>query len=70
MFSEVKLEQDGDGHWYALPADLHEDFNKDLEGDDLIPISYWEQKYGKYMLGGDISLIKLYVPQEYFDNLK
>ena len=70
MFSEVKLEQDDAGHWYALPANLYEGFINDSDDEELIDSGEFDEKYGKYMLGGDISLIKLYVPQEYFDNLK
>lgn len=52
--------QDDSCHWYIIPNELLNDFNKDSQNEDFIDSGGFGKKYGKYMTGGDLNLIQLY----------
>ncbi len=58
---KVKAVKDDSGHWYVIPNDLYEEFIKDEQNEDMIDSGKFDEKYGKYMTGGDLNLIQLYV---------
>lgn len=51
---------DYDGHWYVLPKELDEQFNKDLDDEELADSGEFDEKYGQYRTGGDLNLTQLY----------
>lgn len=57
---EVKAVQDDSGHWYVIPNGLLESFRKDEQNEDFVDSGKFDEKYGKYMTGGDLNLIQLY----------
>lgn len=57
---KVVAVQDDDGHWYVIPFEMKDEFHSDLDGLGDDNIDEWEDKYGKYMTGGDLNLIQLY----------
>jgi len=57
---KVKAVKDDSGHWYVIPNDLYEEFIKDEQNGDMIDSGKFDEKYGKYMTGGDLNLIQLY----------
>jgi len=57
---KVKAVKDDSGHWYVIPNDLYEEFIKDEQNEDMIDSGKFDEKYGKYMTGGDLNLIQLY----------
>jgi len=57
---KVKAVKDYSGHWYVIPNDLYEEFIKDEQNEDMIDSGKFDEKYGKYMTGGDLNLIQLY----------
>lgn len=52
--------QDDSGHWYVIPLELKDEFNSDLDGLSDDNIYEWEDKYSKYMTGGNLNLVQLY----------
>lgn len=56
----VYATEDDDGHWYVIPFEMKDEFLSDLEGLGDDNIYEWEDKYSKYMTGGDLNLIPLY----------
>ena len=50
-----------DGDWYVIPNELHEQFCKDAEDEELIESGDFSDKYSKYATGGDLNLVQLYV---------
>ena len=57
-FIPVVVTEDNDGHWYLIPRDLIEQFEKDLEeSDEDDALEQWSE----YMTGGDLNLIQLYI---------
>ncbi len=58
---KVKAVKDDSGHWYVIPNNLYEEFIKDEQNEDMIDSGKFDEKYGKYMTGGDLNLIQLYV---------
>jgi len=57
-FQKVKAVQDDSCHWYVIPAELEEEFNKDVdESDEDLD---FDEKYGEYRTGGDLNLTQLY----------
>lgn len=57
---KVKAIQDESGHWYVIPNDLVNDFYDDEENKSMIYSGEFDNKWGKYMTGGDLNLIQLY----------
>jgi hypothetical protein len=58
---KVKAIKDESGHWYVLPIYLVDDFYKDEQDENFVDSGKFDNKYGKYMTGGDLNLIQLYV---------
>lgn len=58
--AKVKVVRDDSGHWFIIPNDLLEDFNNDINNVEFVDSGQFDDKYGKYMTGGDINLIQLY----------
>ncbi len=57
---KVKAIQDDSCHWYVLPIDLVDEFDKDGQDEDFVDGGEFDDKYGKYRTGGDLNLIQLY----------
>lgn len=64
MYIEIKAVTDDSGHWYLIPNELFNDFNNDLNNEELSDSGEFGSKYGKYMTGGDLNIIQLYVKNE------
>lgn len=58
---KVKAVRDESGHWYILPNGLLSDFYKDEQDEDFVDSGKFDNKYGKYMTGGDLNNIQLYI---------
>ncbi len=56
----VKAVQDNDGHWYVIPLNLFEQFEKELDEDS----EEMSTKYGEYMTGGDLNNRQLYAREK------
>jgi hypothetical protein len=52
--------QDESGHWYIIPFEFKDEFFRDEEMEKEGDFSYFEDKYSRYMTGGDLNLIQLY----------
>jgi len=57
---KVKATQDENGHWYVLPNEIVDDFEKDGQNEDFVDSGKFDNKYNKYRTGGDLNLIQLY----------
>jgi hypothetical protein len=58
---KVKAVRDDSGHWYVIPNELCIiEFFKDLNNEDMVDSGQFDEKYGKYMTGGDLNLVQLY----------
>jgi len=57
---KVKATQDENGHWYVLPNEVVEDFDKDGQNEDFVDSGKFDNKYNKYRTGGDLNNIQLY----------
>jgi hypothetical protein len=58
---KVKAVRDDSGHWYVMPNELCIiEFFKDLDNEDMVDSGEFDEKYGKYMTGGDLNLVQLY----------
>ena len=57
---KVKAIQDESGHWYVIPNNLLSEFRKDELNESMIDSGKFDDKWGKYMTGGDLNLIQLY----------
>ena len=57
---KVKATQDEDGHWYVLPNEVVDDFDKDGQNEDFVDSGDFDNKYNKYRTGGDLNNIQLY----------
>ena len=58
---KVKATQDDCGHWYIIPNDLYDQFNEDLENEEMCDSGEFDEKYGEFMTGGDLNLVQLYI---------
>jgi hypothetical protein len=58
--AKVKAVRDDSGHWYVIPDELYQNFLKDLDNEDMVDSGEFDEKYGKYMTGGDLNLVQLY----------
>ncbi len=61
---KVKATQDDSGHWYLIPNELNDQFQKDLEDEEMCDSGEFDKKYSEFMTGGDLNLIQLYVKDE------
>lgn len=59
-YQKVKAVQDDSCHWYIIPAELEEDFNRDGEDMDFVDSGGFDEKYGEYRTSGDLNLVQLY----------
>ena len=57
---KVYAVQDQDGHWYAIPDELKDDFFREEENGKEDDYTYFEDKYSRYRTGGDLNLVQLY----------
>lgn len=57
---KVKVIKDESGHWYVIPNNLVNEFRRDEQDEDFVDSGKFDEKYGKYMTGGDLNLIQLY----------
>ena len=57
---KVKATQAENGHWYVLPNEVVEDFDKDEQNEDFVDSGKFDNKYNKYRTGGDLNNIQLY----------
>lgn len=57
---KVQITTDESGQWYAIPNELEDEFNLDLENEDLTDTAEFDDKYGRYGAGGDLNLIQLW----------
>ena len=55
--------QDNDGHWYQIPADRREEWNRLLDIDDAWELPEWEE-FETYQLDGGIEHITFFQPME------
>lgn len=58
----VKAVRDDDGHWYVIPNELFNEFNRllDTHEDDFESQREFMEKFDKYRTGGDLNLVQLY----------
>lgn len=52
--------KDKSGHWYVIPNELVTVFRWDENDESMIDSGEFDDKWGKYMTGGDLNLIQLY----------
>lgn len=57
---KVKAVEDGDGHWYVIPADMEDVFYNMLEKGEEDEYEAFNDKFADYMTGGGLNLIQLY----------
>lgn len=58
-YTRVSALQDGDGHWYVIPAELEEQFNDLLENEPDYDV--FDDLFGSFRTGGDLNLVELYI---------
>jgi len=59
----VYITTDDSGHYFVIPYDRKEEFNKllnDCINDDYESLDKFEIEFSKYMTGGDVNLIEFY----------
>lgn len=56
---QVHATKDDDGHWYVIPVELVDEFNRLLDGGESTEDEFIE-KFSEFMTGGDLNLVKLY----------
>lgn len=57
---KVKAVKDESGHWYVIPNELIDDFERDEEDEDMVDTVEFNNKWMKYRTRGDLNLIQLY----------
>lgn len=57
---KVKAVKDESGHWYVIPAEREQEFDKDLEDEGMLDNGEFDNKWRKYRTGGDLNRIQLY----------
>lgn len=62
---KVRAVQDESSHWYVIPDELAEQFFKESAAIEQDPENYdmigrFEDKFSKYMTGGDLNNVQLY----------
>lgn len=63
VYKKVKVVNDDDGHWFVIPNELKDSFYKDLDNESFVDSGGFGEKYGKYMTGGDLNLVQLYIKE-------
>ena len=63
---QVKLLQDDSGHWYAIPVNMVQSFEKDMSDSELVESGEFDSIWGDYMINGDINNIDLFVDKSRF----
>jgi len=58
---KVKAVTDDSGHWYLIPNELEDDFDRDLQDEEMVDSGAFDDKYGQYATGGDLNLTQLYI---------
>ncbi len=58
--TKVKAVQDDSSHWYIIPNELEEQFDKDLEDESMADSGEFDEKYGGYRTGGDLNNTQLF----------
>lgn len=61
QYVPVHPAQDNAWNWYILPNELNDQFQEDLENEDMLDSGEFDDKYGQYMTGGDLNLVQLYI---------
>lgn len=57
---KVKAVKDDSGHWFVIPNDKLSEFRKDEQDVNFVDSGQFDDKWGRYMTGGDLNLIQLY----------
>jgi len=58
---KVRIVEDGDGHTFVIPSWMVNEFRMLLEhGEQEDDYTEFEEVFGKYGVGGDLSLIELF----------
>lgn len=57
---KVVATRDEAGHWYVIPKDMREEFNRDSANEEMCDSGEFDSKWGRYRTGGDLNLIQLY----------
>jgi hypothetical protein len=57
---KVKVLQDENCHWYVIPNELEEEFNKDMLESEMIESGDFDEKYSEYRTNGDPNLIQFW----------
>ena len=57
---KVKAVTDDGGHWYVIPDELNDEFNKDLYNEEMSDSGLFDDKYHKYRTGGGLNNIQLW----------
>lgn len=57
---KVKAIQDKNGDWFVIPEQLLPFYYIDCEDDALIDTGQFDNKWGKYLTGGDLNLVQLW----------
>lgn len=60
-FIKVNATQDDSGHWYLVPNELIDAFNKDMEDEELGESGGFGDKWDEYRTGGDLNLTQLWI---------
>lgn len=60
---KVKAVRDDSAHWYIIPSEKAEEFNKLLDETDD-EYTEFEEKFSKYRTGGDVNNVQLYAEIE------
>lgn len=58
---KVKAVQDDSCHWYLIPNDLLEEFDKDNQNESMADSGEFDTKYGQYRTGGSLNNVQLYI---------
>jgi hypothetical protein len=57
---KVKATQDDSGHWYVIPEELYDQFEKDNQNESMADSGEFDDLYGQYRTGGDLNNVQLY----------
>jgi hypothetical protein len=57
---KVKATKDESGHWYVIPIEIMNEFEKDEQDEDFVDSGKFDDKYRRYRTGGGLNLVQLY----------
>lgn len=60
-YQKVTPTTDDDGHWFIIPSDSAQEFYNDLDNEEIIDSGEFGNKWEKYMTGGSLSNVELFV---------